>query len=86
LIEIVSRWSQSIASASDHRRLTMQPSPQLTPEEERSVRHWSFAVVIVYWLFLIAFLAAAILVDSMSPAGEQASDGSHPLKVLRASD
>jgi len=64
----------------------MQSSPQLTPEEERSVRHWSFAMVILYGLFLIAFFTAAILLDAMSPAGEQASEGSQPLKALRASD
>jgi len=39
----------------------MHPRPQLTPDEQRSIRNWSFAMAIIYSLFMLAFFASVVV-------------------------
>jgi len=42
----------------------MHPRPQLTPDEQRSIRNWSFAMAIIYSLFMLAFFASVVVTTS----------------------
>ena len=45
----------------------MHPRPQLTPDEHRSIRNWSFAIAIIYSLFMLAFFASVVVTTSPAP-------------------
>jgi hypothetical protein len=45
----------------------MHPRSQLTPEEHGSIRNWSFAMAIIYFSFIVTFLALAIATTSPAP-------------------
>jgi hypothetical protein len=47
-----------------YREVVMHPHPQLTPDENRSIRNWSFTMAIVYALFMLAFFASVIVTPS----------------------
>jgi hypothetical protein len=46
----------------------MRPPPPLTPEEHRTIRNWSFAIAIIYSLFMLAFFAAVIVHSGPAPS------------------
>jgi hypothetical protein len=42
------------------REAMMSRRPPLTPQEQRTLRHWSFAMAMLYGTVLLALLASAI--------------------------
>ena len=46
----------------------MQPCPQLTPDEHRSIRNWSFAMAVVYSFFMLTFFASVIVTRGAAPS------------------
>jgi hypothetical protein len=39
----------------------MHRRPPLTPEEDRTIRHWSFAMAVIYFLLAFAFFASIVV-------------------------
>jgi hypothetical protein len=64
----------------------MRPHPPLTPEEHRTIRDWSFAMAIIYSLFLLAFFASVVAhnglahsaADTAAAGMRQAATGTTP--------
>jgi hypothetical protein len=46
---------------------TMHRRQLLTPEEQRTVRDWSFAMAIVYSLLMVAFLTVVMVATGPAP-------------------
>jgi NAD/NADP transhydrogenase alpha subunit len=45
----------------------------LTPQEQRTIRHWSFAMAIIYGTVLLALIASAINGGPAIPAADTAA-------------
>jgi hypothetical protein len=45
----------------------MHQRQQLTPEERRTVRDWSFAMAIIYSLLMLTFLGVVLVATSPTP-------------------
>ena len=55
----------------------MHPRPRLTPDEHRSIRNWSFAMAIIYSLFILAVFAS-VAISPAPPAAHSAVTGAPP--------
>ena len=54
----------------------MHPRPQLTPDEHRSIRNWSFAMAIIYFLFMLAFFGSvAVTISRTAPDAKSVPTG-----------
>jgi hypothetical protein len=77
--------------AIEHREVIMQPRPPLTPEEDQTVRNWTFAMAIMYSLFMLALFASVIVnngpvprsVDTAAAGTQQDASRTTPLPSAR---
>jgi hypothetical protein len=53
----------------------MHPRPPLTPEEDRTIRHWSFAMAVIYLLALALFASIVINSGPTPEAADTAAAG-----------
>jgi hypothetical protein len=51
----------------------MHPRPPLTPEEDRTIRHWSFAMAVIYFLLAFAFFASIVVGTGPAPEAADTS-------------
>jgi hypothetical protein len=51
-----------------YQEVIMHQRQQLTPEEHRTVRDWSFAMAIIYSLLMLTFLTVAMVATSPAPS------------------
>ena len=45
----------------------MQPRPPLSPEEDQTIRNWTFAMAIMYSLLVLALFASVIVSNGPAP-------------------
>ena len=64
----------------------MQLPPQSTSDDQRVIRNWSFGMVIIYGLLMLAILALATLTDAWTSAGDTPRETAPHINALRASD
>jgi hypothetical protein len=71
------------------REVAMHPRPQLTPDEHRSIRNWSFAMAIIYSFFMLAFFASVVVTTSrVAPNTNKAATGmqQNALRATQSAD
>lgn len=72
----------------------MHPRPPLTPEEDRTIRHWSFAMAVIYFLLALAFFASIVVstgpvpeaADTAAAGTPQNASGATPLPGATTTD
>jgi hypothetical protein len=72
----------------------MHPRPPLTPEEDRTIRHWSFAMAVIYFLLALAFFASIVVstgpaleaADTAAAGTPQNGSGTMPLRSATTTD
>jgi hypothetical protein len=57
------------------REAMMPPRPPLTPQEQRTIRDWSFAMAALYCMILLALFASAIYSVRPPSAADTAAAG-----------
>jgi hypothetical protein len=59
----------------------MHPRPPLTPEEDRTIRHWSFAMAVIYFLLALAFFASIVVSTGPAPEAADTAAAGKPQKA-----